>query len=78
MEAELGTQTQNFFPTDYVDITRVEERTQEAWKADTLWYQSIWPLHDLMRRMRGAEHGCKVAEAFNHHPQSPSTPALPA
>jgi N-acetylglucosamine malate deacetylase 1 len=77
MEAELGQQTQNFWPTHHVDITSVEERTHEAWKADTLWYTAIWPLHDLMRRMRGAEHGCKVAEAFNHHPQSPTEPALP-
>jgi len=77
MEAELGTQTQNFSPTHFVDITSVEERTHEAWKANTLWYDKIWPLHDLMRRMRGVEHGCKVAEAFNHHPQSPSRPALP-
>ena len=77
MEAELGTQTQDFFPTHYVDITSVEGRTHEAWKADTLWYDAIWPLHDRMRQIRGGEHGCKVAEAFNHHPQSPSTPALP-
>ena len=77
MEAELGTQTQNFFPTHYVDITSVENRTHDAWKALSLWYDSVWPLHDLMRRTRGAERGCKVAEAFNHHPQSPSVPALP-
>jgi len=77
MEAELGTQTQNFYPTHYVDITAVEERTHQAWLADTLWYKDVWPLHDLMRRMRGRERGCKVAEAFNHHPQSPLTPALP-
>jgi hypothetical protein len=55
----------------------VGERTHEGWKALTLWYDEIWPLHDLMRRMRGAEHGCKLAEAFNHHPQSPSRPGLP-
>jgi LmbE family N-acetylglucosaminyl deacetylase len=77
MEAERGTQTQNFYPTHCVDITSVEERTHEAWKANTLWYDKMWPLRDLMRHMCGAEHGCKVAEAFNHHPQSPSTPALP-
>jgi LmbE family N-acetylglucosaminyl deacetylase len=77
MEAELGVQTQNFFPTHYVDITSVEQRTHDAWKALSLWYDSVWPLHDRMRRARGAEHGCKVAEAFNHHPQSPSLPALP-
>jgi LmbE family N-acetylglucosaminyl deacetylase len=78
MEAELGTQTQNFYPTNYVDITSVEERTHEAWLEDTLWYKDTWPLHDLMRQMRGHEHGCKVAEAFNHHPESPTVPALPA
>lgn len=77
-EAEAGTQTQNFYPTTYVDITSVEERTHEAWKALALYYDAVWPLHDMMRHFRGAEHGCKVAEAFNHHPQSPSTPALPA
>lgn len=77
MEAELGVQTQNFFPTHYVDITAVEDRTHEAFEADTLWYDDVWPLHDRMRQMRGFEHGCKVAEAFNHHPQSPSVPALP-
>ena len=77
MEAELGTQTQNFFPTHYVDITSVEERSHEAWKALAVWYDSVWPIHDLMRRTRGAERGCKVAEAFNHHPQSPAAPALP-
>jgi LmbE family N-acetylglucosaminyl deacetylase len=77
MEAELGTQTQNFFPTHYVDITSVEERTHQAWLANTVWYDKIWALHDLMWRMRGAEHGCKVAEAFNHDPQSPSVPGLP-
>ncbi len=77
MEAETGTQTQNFVPTHYVDITSVGERTHEAWKALTLWYDAIWPLHDLMRQMRGAEHGCKLAEAFNHHAQSPARPALP-
>ena len=77
MEAETGTQTQNFYPTHYVDITSVEERTHQAWLADTLWYKDVWPLHDLMRRMRGRERGSKVAEAFNHHPQSPTLPALP-
>src|SRR2546429_477739 len=31
MEAELGTQTQNFYPTHYVDITAVEQRTRPSW-----------------------------------------------
>jgi len=77
MEAELGQQTQNFFPTHYVDITPVAERKHQAWLADTLWYDLIYPLHDLMAQMRGMEHGCKLAEAFNHHPRSPAAPVLP-
>ena len=36
-----------------------------------------WPLHDAMHHIRGMEHGCKAAEAFNHHPQSPTEPSLP-
>ena len=43
----------------------------------TLADMSVYPDMTLMRKMRGREHGCKVAEAFNHHPQSPTTPALP-
>jgi hypothetical protein len=35
MEAEMGTQTQNFYPTHDVDITPMEERTHQAWLADT-------------------------------------------
>jgi N-acetylglucosamine malate deacetylase 1 len=76
-EAELGTQTQNFYPTHYVNTTSVEERYHEAWKAQTLFYDAVWPLHDMMRQMRGRESGCSRAEAFNHHPQSPTIPALP-
>ena len=57
MEAELGNQTQNFYPTHYVDTTAVEERTHQGWLADTLVYADAWPLHDLMRQLRGHEHG---------------------
>jgi len=76
-EAELGTQTQNFYPTNYVDTTSVEERYHQAWLAQTLYYDAVWPLHNLMRQMRGHERGCSRAEAFNHHPQSPTIPAMP-
>ena len=75
-ESELGTQTQNFWPTHYVDITRVEGRTREAHMANTLWLDN-WPLYQYTQQWRGREHGCKVAEAFNLHPQSPTTPTLP-
>ena len=76
-EAELGTQTQNFYPTHYVNTTSVEERYHQAFRAQTLFYDAIWPIHDMMRQMRGHESGCSRAEAFNHHPQSPTIPALP-
>jgi N-acetylglucosamine malate deacetylase 1 len=76
-ECELGKQTQDFSPTHYVDITPVADRKHEAFKADTLWYDYAWPMHEAMQKLRGMEHGCKAAEAFNHHPQSPTEPALP-
>jgi N-acetylglucosamine malate deacetylase 1 len=77
MEAELGLQTQNFWPTHYVDITRVEDRKRQACFANTVTVNDWWPLHETMHHMRGRERGCKAAEAFNHHPQSPAEPALP-
>lgn len=77
MEAELGQQTQNFWPTHYVDISKIEDRKREACFANTVTIKEWWPIHDAMHHMRGMEHGCKVAEAFNHHPQSPSEPPLP-
>jgi hypothetical protein len=47
----------NFYPTHYVDITAVEKRSRQAGMANTLGYPGVWPRHDMMRRMRGAEHG---------------------
>jgi len=77
MEAELGQQTQNFWPTHYVDFSRFEGRKREACFANAVTIDEWWPIHDAMHRMRGMERGCKVAEAFNHHPQSPTEPSLP-
>lgn len=77
MEAEQGFQTQDFWPTHYVDITPVEEQKRKACFANALTINEWWPLHETMHQMRGMEHGCKAAEAFNHHPQSPSDPPLP-
>jgi LmbE family N-acetylglucosaminyl deacetylase len=75
-ESELGTQTQNFWATHYVDITSVLERKHQAFVADSLWLDT-YPLYDLTQQWRGKEHGCKAAEAFNLHPQSPAVPRLP-
>jgi len=45
--------------------------------ADTLWYDLIYPLHDLMAQMRGMSMDAKLAEAFTTTPQSPAAPVLP-
>jgi LmbE family N-acetylglucosaminyl deacetylase len=75
-EVELGRQTQDFFPTHYVEITAVVERKKAAAFANTVTVQGWWPLHEQMQRFRGLEHGCASAEAFNRHPQSPDHPSL--
>lgn len=76
-EVELGQQTQDFWPTHYVDITEVADRKKAAAYANTLTVQGWWPLHEETQRFRGNEKGCKFAEAYNHHPQSPAQPLLP-
>jgi LmbE family N-acetylglucosaminyl deacetylase len=77
MEAELGMQTQNFYPTHYVDITSVEERTHQAWLATLCVVQGRLALHDLMRRMRGRERGQRWPKHSITTLQSPTLPALP-
>ncbi|PYT27687.1 MAG: hypothetical protein DMG57_17435 [Acidobacteria bacterium] len=76
-EVELGQQTQDFWPTHYVDITGVAEQKKSACYANTLTVEGWWPLHEQMQRLRGTEKGCRFAEAFNRHPQSPAEPLLP-
>lgn len=75
-EVEMGQQTQDFWPTHYVDITQVAERKKAASYANTITVDGWWPLHDRMQRSRGSEKGCQFAEAFNRHPHSPDLPAL--
>jgi N-acetylglucosamine malate deacetylase 1 len=76
-EVETGTQTQNFKPTHYADITQTEDRKRSACfvhasqKPETTFY----PTHDRMQRFRGMEYGCHAAEGFVRHDQSISTGA---
>src|SRR5579872_6553887 len=77
-EVELGRQTQDFFPTHYVDITAVVEQKKAAAFANAVTVQGWWPLHEEMQRFRGLERGYQSAEAFNSHPQSPDQPSLAA
>ena len=67
-----GSQTQNFAPTDYVDITATEDRKRAACFAHKSQNPAeFYAHHDLMNRFRGKESGHKYAEAFIRHVQSP-------
>ena len=66
MEVDLGAQTMNFHPTDYVDITSVREKKKAALFAHVSQngegvYRSH---HEIMENFRGRESGVAAAEAF--------------
>jgi len=70
-EVMSGVQTQNFAPTDYVDITAVAAQKLQACLAhrtqlDEKWYADF---HGAMERFRGRESGHERAEAFVRHAQ---------
>jgi LmbE family N-acetylglucosaminyl deacetylase len=70
-EVMSGSQTQNFAPTDYVDITATEDRKRAACMAHKSQKPAEWyPHHALMNAFRGKESGHKYAEAFVRHAQS--------
>jgi LmbE family N-acetylglucosaminyl deacetylase len=72
-EVVTGYQSQVFYPTYYVDIEPVIEvkhaacYVHESQKIREVWAED----HGLMEVMRGLEAGCRYAEAFVHHVQSP-------
>lgn len=72
-EVVTGGQTQNFHPSDYVDIS---DTVEEKWRACFVHRsQKIEELyleyHAKMEIFRGLESNCKYAEAFVHLQQSP-------
>jgi LmbE family N-acetylglucosaminyl deacetylase len=72
-EVMSGSQTQNFNPTDYVDITPTEERKRAACFAHRSQNPAgFYNHHDTMNRFRGVESGHTFAEAFVRHVQSKS------
>ena len=72
-EVMSGSQTQVFQPTHYVDITATEGRKRAACMAHASQKpEEFYAHHDAMNRFRGLEYGCRFAEAFVRHPQSPS------
>jgi LmbE family N-acetylglucosaminyl deacetylase len=76
-EVSSGEDTVQFQPTQYVDITAVEPRKRQACFAHASQSpEKFYALQDQVARMRGIERGCRLAEGFIHHVQSPAG-ALP-
>lgn len=71
-EVMSGQQSQNFNPTNYVDIGSVVQRKHEACfvHESQLIKETYKDDHGKMEIFRGLEGGCKFAEAFIHHFQS--------
>jgi LmbE family N-acetylglucosaminyl deacetylase len=77
-EAMTGAQSQNFNPTDYVDITTVVEQKHNAcFVHRSQKMEEEYPLyHGQMELFRGMEYNCKYAEAFVRHFQKPKRTIL--
>lgn len=71
-EVMTGDQTQNFHPTDYVDITRsVEQKHAACFAHISQMIESVYgKSHGKMEEFRGMEYGCGFAEAYVKHAQS--------
>jgi len=67
-EVNAGSQTMNFHPTDYVDITAVRDKKKAALFAHKSQDgESIYRRHhEVMENYRGREAGTTAAEAFVH------------
>jgi len=72
-EVETGIQSQNFSPSEYMDISSVIDTKTEACMAHASqdpedFYENV---HRKMEIFRGMEFGCDYAEAFIRHNQNP-------
>jgi LmbE family N-acetylglucosaminyl deacetylase len=72
-EVTSGSETQNFTPTDYIDIGNTIKQKDAACMAHISqepdgWYKDI---QATIQRLRGIELNCKYAEAFVRHNQNP-------
>jgi LmbE family N-acetylglucosaminyl deacetylase len=77
LDVMTGSQSQNFRPTAYIDITQTEPRKREACFAHASQDPAgFYAAHDCMNRFRGMEHGCEFAEAFVAHDQNRANPML--
>jgi LmbE family N-acetylglucosaminyl deacetylase len=73
-EAMTGNQSQNFTPTDYIDITSVVKQKHQACFAHVSQEieETYSEHHGKMELFRGMEFGCNFAEAFVRHIKSPA------
>jgi len=78
-EVNLGSQTMDFHPTDYVDITALREKKKAALFAHKSQNgEEIYRAHhEPMETLRGREAGVAAAEAFVHLARINSTSRLP-
>ncbi len=74
-EVMSGSQTQQFSPNFYVDISDTWEKKKEACFVHASQEPAeFYAYHEQMERFRGLEHRCKRAEAFIVHSQGPLPP----
>jgi LmbE family N-acetylglucosaminyl deacetylase len=71
-EVSNGEDTVQFAPTHYVDITATEPRKRRACFAHASQApERFYALQEQVTRLRGVERGCRHAEGFIRHVQSP-------
>ena len=77
-EVMTGSQTQNFHPTDYVNITTaINQKHDACFVHISQGIEKSYPRnHGMMEIFRGMEYGCRFAEAYVKHAQS-NTVVLP-
>lgn len=73
-EVMTGNQSQNFAPTDYVDISSVVKQKHEACfiHVSQKIEETYKDDHGRMEQFRGMEFGCESAESFVRHVKSPA------
>jgi len=78
-EVMTGSQTQNFHPTDYIDITTtIKQKHTACFVHISQGIEHSYPKnHGMMEVFRGMEYSCGFAEAYVKHAQS-NTVLLPS
>ena len=73
-EVESGIQTENFAPTDFVDITDVRDEKHKACYCHVSQHidEAFKESHDMMEQFRGLQIRRKYGEAFIRHDQVPT------